>query len=487
MNHRGFRESAAYRWWVLYSVAIGIFVVFLDTSILNVCFPRLVGVFGISPSVAVWVNIVYLIITQSFVLLCGRIGDTKGRKKVYLAGLVFYALGLLVCALSKSVTQLFLGRIIQGVGAAAVLSLSTAMAVAVFPATERGRALGILASTRSLGLVAGPVFGGLILSLLDWRGVFYGRLPFVLLSFFMAWIIIEEQKGAESRLHLDLPGSGSLFCWLSGLLLFFSFGSRFGFTSNPALGLGAFTAVSLAIFLLVERRSPEPFMDLSLFRKPLFASATVSAMLQGAATIMVVSLGPFFLIGSLGYSALATGMFAAVLSLPSLVLAPLSGRLSDRIGSRALSTIGMSLLFIGLLILSCLAGRNPGTFAILVALCLQGIGLGIFQAPNNSSMVGSVPREKLGTASAIAVAATQLGVSAGFAIGGAVFGVRQLLHASLLSGQGLAPSLVAERSIADSFSDTLMIAVVFSGIGILTSLVRGPHRPSEPERTNGIC
>jgi predicted MFS family arabinose efflux permease len=264
---------------------------------------------------------------------------------------------------------------------------------------------------------------------------------------------------------------------LSGLLLFLSFGSRLGFNTNLALGLGVFMAICFVMFLLIEKKSTQPFIDLSLFNKPLFAAATVSAILQGAATIMVVSLVPFYLISGLGYSTFTTGLFVAIISLPSLFVAPISGRLSDRFGSRILATLGMSLIFTGLFCLTRL-GSNPSTLQIVIFLGLVGTGLGIFQAPNNSSIIGSVSRNKLGTASAIATAATQLGVSAGFAIGGAVFDVRQLFHSVLLSAQGIVPSLVVRKSIINSFNDTLTIAIIFAGIGILTSLVRGSDHPN---------
>jgi EmrB/QacA subfamily drug resistance transporter len=469
-----FQKKPTYKWWVLYSVAIGMFMAFLDTSILNISFPRLVEVFGTGPSVVVWINIVYLIMTQSFMLFLAKIGDLKGRKKVYLAGLACYAVGLVICALSKTITHLFIGRVVQGIGAGAVLSLSMAIAVAVFPATERGKALGILASTRALGIVSGPVFGGLILGFLGWRGIFYARLPFILLSFALVWVVIEEQKdsNSESRFKLDFLGSGSFFCWLSGLLLFFGLGGRLGFSANPVLGLGTLVTAFFIILILIEKKSAQPFIDISLFGKPLFAASVTSAVMQGAASIMVVSLAAFYLIGGLGYSTSMAGFFVAAVSIPSLFIAPISGRLSDRFGSRMLSTFGMSLMFTGLYLLTRL-GSNPTAFLIVIVLAVFGTGLGIFQAPNNSCIVGSVPRDKLGTAAAIATAATQLGVSGGLAIGGAVFDVRLLYHSSLLLDRGFAPSFITKQSIISSFNETLIIAIIFAGIGTLASLIRG--------------
>jgi EmrB/QacA subfamily drug resistance transporter len=467
-----------YKWWVLYTVAIGVFTVFLDGSVLVVCFPRLAEVFGVGPSVVVWINITYLIISQSLMLIFAKIGDAKGRKKVYLAGLACFALGLVICSVSRTIVHLLVGRAVQGMGTATVLSLSMAMAVAVFPTTERGKALGILASARSLGLMFGPVFGGFMLDLLGWRGIFYTRLPIILLGFAMAWVIIEEQEEVDgnSRFRLDLLGSGSFFCWLSGLLLFLSFGGKLGFSTPSALGLGMFTVVFFVIFLSVERRCTQPFIDLSLFGKPLFAAATVSAVLQGVTTIMIVSLTPFYLIDGLGYAASTAGLFLVASSAVSLFMAPISGRLSDRLGSRMLSTLGMSLICVAFYFLSRL-GAHPTSLEIAAVLGLMGAGIGIFQPPNNSSIIGSVSKDNLGTASAIATTAMQLGVSAGFAIGGAVFGARQLVHSAALSSQGPATALIERMAVISSYSDTLIVAMAFAGAGIVTSLIRGTDQP----------
>jgi EmrB/QacA subfamily drug resistance transporter len=464
-----------YKWSVLVTVSIGCLTASLDNSILAPCLPRLAQAFQTDSGTISWVNIAYLVATLSCMLTLAKIGDAKGRKRVYMISMTVYILGLLGCALSEGIGQLICARAFQGIGASALFSLSMAMAVAVFPAEERGRTLGILTSVYSTGLVAGPVFGGFILDLLGWRAVFYTRIPLAMASFAMVWLVIKEQKSENLHFQLDARGAVGLFCFLSCLLLFLSFGGKWGFGSIPVLILAALAAVFLVFFLYSEKRSAQPIVNLTFFRKPLFAAATLSAAIYGVSTIMAVFLLPFYLMEGLKSTGSVVGVFMALMALPVVFISPISGRLSDRIGPKLLSCLGMIVACFALFHLSRLTYESTyvqiGTGVVLV-----GCSMGVFQPPNNNAIVGSVPKDALGTASAIALTARQLGVSSGLAMGGALFASHKAHNLTRLSEQGIGLALAQNISATISFHDALMIGLMIGTVGIFISLVGGSRK-----------
>lgn len=221
MRRISFLEKDSYKWWVLLTVSMSSNMVALDLSVLTTCLPQLGRVFNTDSSTLGWLNIVYFIMSQSLMLTLSKLGDAKGRKRIYLIGLVLYTIGLTAASLSLSVGQLIACRVIQGAAGATISALGIAITVAAFPPDERGKAIGVLMGAMSIGLVAGPVLGGVILDLLGWRAIFYLRIPFLLACLVMAWVIVEEQKGIEGRrFKFDTVGSLSLFGWLTCLLLF---------------------------------------------------------------------------------------------------------------------------------------------------------------------------------------------------------------------------------------------------------------------------
>ena len=467
-----------YKWWVLLTVSIGNLTVSLDNSVLAVCLPQLARAFHTDSSVIGWVSIAYFITSQSLMLTLARIGDVKGRKKVYITGLAFYTVGLALCALSHNVGQLIFARILQGIGAATIFSLSMAIAVAVFPDEERGRALGILSGVYSLGLLVGPVLGGFIIDLLDWRAVFYIRGPLPLASLLLAWVIIKEQKSTEKHFQLDMAGSISLLGFLGSLLFLLSFIGKRGLTS--LLLLVVIAMVCFVSFLIAEKRALQPIVDLSLFKQRLFTTATISASLQTISASFMVFLLPFYLVEGLGSSGSIVGIYMAVQAAPMLAISPVSGRLSDKIGSRFLTAFGMSVFCIGLFILGRL-GAHPTYINIGIGVILIGIGFGIFTPPNNSVVMGSVPKDMLGTASALVTAARQIGISSGMAVSGALFSRYQSSYLTRFSQMGLDLSVAKKMASVNSFHDALLVGLAIGFIGILVCLVRGRANEQQTE------
>lgn len=481
-----FRERSSYKWWVLVTVSASAVMAALDLSLLTTCLPHLASVFHTDSSVIGWLNIVYFIMTQSLMMTLSKVGDARGRKRVFVAGLACYTVGLVVASVSQSVGQLIIARIIQGAAGATVTALGTAITVAVFPGQERGKALGILIGSASIGLVAGPVIGGILLDLLGWRAVFWIRAPFFAACLAMAWIVIGEQKKDDTGFRFDTMGAVSLFIWLSCLLLFLSFGNKWGYSALPSILLMAVVVVFFVAFIVAERRSPEPIVDLAIFRNRLFSAAIVSSMASTIGSSSSVFLVPFFLVQGLGFSGTAAGTFMALLAVPSLVLSPLSGRLSDRMGSRILSTTGVVVVCAGLVWLMRL-GPGSSLTSIGIGIVLVGSGIGVFHPPNNSAMVGSVPKEMLGVASAVGQTARHVGSSVSLALAGAIYSTHVARHAAALTNAG--HDLLSAKRMASiaGFSDTLAVTLCIAVIGIFASLFRGSAKAarSRVERATG--
>jgi EmrB/QacA subfamily drug resistance transporter len=474
MKKPAFHDRTNYKWWVLVTVSIGSLTVALDNSIIGTGLPILARVFKTDTSVIAWVNIVYFMTSQSLMLTLGKIGDAKGRKYVFLAGLAFYTCGLIACSLSQNVAQLITFRTLQGVGAATGYSLSMAIAVAVFPSDERGKALGILTSVNSIGLVAGPVIGGLIIDLLGWRAVFYTRVPFAIGALLIAWLIIKEQDRSKQIFKLDIKGSIYLFGFLSFFLLFLYFSGK-GFLTPSVLLMGALAVIFFILFLNAEKKAEQPIILLSLFKIRLFTVGTICALLQTTASSIVIFLVPFYLTEGIGTTSSVVGIFMAVLAVPILVISPISGRLSDKIGSKFLSALGMIVIGIALITLSSL-GSDPTYFAIAIGILLAGSGMAIFQPPNNSAIMGAVSRDMLGTASAVVTAARQIGASSSIAVTGAIFSTIQSRHFNLFLSNGIDPLLAKKMASVAGFSETISMGCAISIIGLIITLWRGRQK-----------
>ncbi|HVN97151.1 MAG TPA: MFS transporter [Syntrophorhabdaceae bacterium] len=464
-------ETNHYRWWVLVTVSIVSFTVSLDNSILAACLPRLAQVFHTDPLTIGWLTIAFLITSQSLMLSLSRIGDARGRKMVYMVSLALYTLGLACCSLSQGIGQLIAARAMQGIGAATIFSLSMAIGVAVFPAEERGRTLGILASVYSVGLVAGPVFGGFLLDLIGWRAVFYSRIPIALCGLAMTWMIIKEQKSEDAHFRFDAHGTIGLFGLLSCLTLCLTFGSKRGFGTTSVLVLAILSVLFVFYFLRAEMRAEQPVIDIKIFRERLFAAATLTNMVYAVSSSMAIFLIPFFLMEGLRSSGSLVGVFMGLMAAPVVLIAPVSGKLSDKIGSRFLSALGVFINCVGLFYLSRM-GAGCTLIALGVGVILVGSGMGIFQPPNNSLIVGSVPAHMLGTASAVALTARQIGVSLGITIAGAVFTGNQAYQATRLMEKGFDVLSAKILGVTASFSEALILGAAIGVIGIFTSLVR---------------
>ena len=465
-------RNSAYKWIVLATVSIANFSAALDMSIIVVSFPRLVDVFNTDASVVVWLTIAFSIAELGLVLTLAKVGDTIGRKKVYVIGLSLYTLGLIFCSISLNISQLIMSRVVQGAGAAMTMTIGGAIVIAVFPREQQGRAIGIFSMMMSAGLIAGPALGGVILDTLDWQGIFYTRIPIGIISLILALIIIKEQKETDARLQLDIGGAVTLLGGSGCLLLYLNLGSDWGYLSTKGIALAIAAVILIGLFIYLERTVSQPVLDLRLFKNRIFSMANTTNMIQMTAGVTGPTLIPFFLISGLLLSPSTVGMLMALIAVPPVILSPVSGWLSDKIGNRIPMVVAMSIMSASLFLTSRL-GIEASVLHIAVVLLLFGVSIGVFMAPNQSAIVGAAPRQNLATAMGVANTMRLLGASIGTAGAGTLYASQQLLNQAKLGKQGVDPTLIERLAVVESFQFILLLAAVLSFASIMTSLLTG--------------
>ena len=462
-----------YKWWVLATISIVNFSAALDTSIIIVSFPRLADVFNTNAATVVWLVVAFSIAELGLLLTLARVGDTIGRKRVFVVGLSTYTLGLILCSISPNIIVLLISRIIQGAGAAVIITLGSAIVVAVFPRDQQGKAIGIFGMLTSIGLIAGPALGGVILDFLDWQGIFYTRIPVVVLTLIMAIVIIKEQKEPDSRLRMDIGGAATLLAGATCLLLYLNLGGDWGYGSISSLMLAVGAVVLFGIFFRLERKAAQPVLDISLFTNRSFTMAALTNLLQMSAASIVPVLIPFFLINGLLYSQSTVGLLMALIAIPSVILSPLSGWISDKIGNRIPMVFSTVCFSFALFLFSRMSIDSTILHICLVGI-IFGTGMGVFMAPNQSAVISAAPRRNLATALGVANAMRLLGASIGTALGGTLYAYRQIDHQAELAEEGVfSPAVIEQLSAIESFRYVILLAAFLSITAIITSALVG--------------
>jgi EmrB/QacA subfamily drug resistance transporter len=407
------------RWWVLVSVGIGTFMSALDGSVVNTILPLLTRELHTTVAGVEWVTAIYLLVVSGLLLGVGRAGDLYGHKDLYIAGFALFVVGSGLCGLAGSIHILVAMRAIQAIGAAMLFANSPAILTRAFPGSQRGRALGAQATFTYLGLTAGPSLGGWLATAFGWRSVFFINLPVGALGILFAMRTIERDRPDREREPFDVTGAVLFFLGLVSLLVALNQGHAWGWASARTVVVLAASLTILAIFLRIERRHRAPMLDLSLFSNRVFTASTSSALANYICIYSVVFVIPFVLIQERGLDASHAGVILTAQPIVMAIVAPFSGALSDRIGSRILATLGMGVLAAGLALLAF--GTAGSQLAIVVSLGIIGLGTGLFTSPNNSAIMGAAPRHRQGIAAGVLASARNVGMVLGIGVAGAVF------------------------------------------------------------------
>lgn len=423
-------DTSSYKrkWIILLAVGMGAFLATIDGGIVNIGLNTLVKEFGRPLVVIEWVVLAYMLTVSSLMLSIGRLGDILGKKKLYLAGIVIFTVGSMLCGLSPTIYWLIGFRVLQAVGSSILMALGTAMVTEAFPNSERGKALGIFGTLVSIGIIAGPTIGGMLLESLSWHWLFFVNLPVGLVGVYLVARFVPAGRPGN-RQHFDFPGALTLFLSLSSLLFSLSLIQSSGFSKPLTFVLLAVFAVTLAVFIRLEIRTKEPMIDLSIFRNRLFSVNLITGFLTFIVTAGTMIILPLYLQNVLGFGPRQSGLMLAVTPVMVAFTAPIAGTLSDRFGSRIITSVGLTILLFGWVMVSTL-GTDTTVVGYLVRFIPVGIGIGLFQAPNNSAVMGSAPRERSGVASSLLSLTRTIGQTTGIALLGA-FWERQV---SALSG-----------------------------------------------------
>ena len=450
------------RYGVLVAIGSCSFMAALDGSIVNTIMPILSRDFGAPLHAVQWVSTTFLLVVAGLMLTFGRMGDIYGHKRVYQSGFGLFVLASGLCGLAGSLPALVAARGLQAVGSAMILSNSPAILTKSFPPEQRGQALGMQASMTYLGLTLGPSLGGFLAQTFSWRAVFLVNLPVGAAAWTLGWALVPRDAAPSKPERFDLPGAALYVVAMVALLLALAQGHEWGWGAPPTVALLAGAGAFLASFLWRESRAAAPMLDLGLFRSRVFAGSVGAAVTNYLCVTVVSFMLPFYLIQSRGLPPARAGLLLSAQPIVMAVVAPLAGTLSDRIGTRVPTALGMALLGLGLAGLSTVDAATPLAH-IGWLLTVVGLGTGIFIAPNNSALMGAAPRGRQGVAAATLATARQTGMMLGVAQSGAVFST----VAARAANAGLADA--AYRGVEAAF----VAGVVVAALGVLASALRG--------------
>ena len=463
MKARIFAEENK-KWWTLVAVSFGLFMIMLDNTIVNVALPSIQRSLHMSISSLEWIVTAYALTFAALLITGGKLGDLYGRRKMFMVGLVVFTLASLACGLAPSSGFLIGARAVQGVGAALMNPATLSIITATFPPKERGQAIGIWAGVSALALAIGPLIGGLIVDNINWHWIFYVNVPVGVLGLIVSRFVIAESRDTSHEQSIDLPGlvtSGAALLALSYALIE---GNKHGWGSPEIVGLFVAAGVLLAAFIWLELRQRLPMLDLGLFKIGSFAGANIVAMLVSLGMFGVFFFISLYVQNVLGFSPTKAGAVFLPMTVLIILVAPIAGRLSDRVGSRWLMGAGMTILGISLLLYQRIT-VDSSFVSLLPQLVLGGIGMALTMSPMTSAAMGAVPVDKAGVGSGVLNSFRQMGGSLGIALMGAI----------LLSYQHPTSSkAVASQQFVNGLHAALLVSAViaFAAAGVAIALVR---------------
>lgn len=403
-----------HRWLILVAVCLFTFMSTLDGSIVNIALPVISKDIVIPMNQAEWVVSIYLITICALLLLFGKLGDTRGKIRIFKIGSVLFTVGSLLCGFSVGLGFLLVARTIQAIGAAMTMATNSGIITEVFPFNERGRALGMIGSFVALGSIAGPGVGGLILAHFNWGYIFWINVPIGIVALLIGQHILPKDI-TVSRQAIDKPGAGLFALMMVTLFAGVFIGQEIGFTRPVILGLFAVAIVATAVFVRLELRIDDPILALHLFENKRFTISILCAFLIFVANFFFNVIAPFYLENARGMAANYAGYALMTFPIVQVVVAPIAGSISDRIGPEILTFIGLVLISISQVgyMLSTLA--TP-LWVFMFFIGLVGFGNGVFMAPNNSIVMSSVPMRDLGVAGGVNALAREMGMVVGISI-----------------------------------------------------------------------
>lgn len=404
------------RWWILLTVIIGTFLGRLDQTIVNLALPKIISDFGITVSAAGWIATAYILANAVFVPIWGKLGDTLGRKKVYIWGFSIFILGSALAGLSWNLSSMIVFRIIQSIAGSADYPTAMAILAVTFKhGRERAQALGIWSSSFAAAIVFGPLLGGPLIDNFGWRSVFLVNIPIGILGMAMAFRFINESRSEIKTRFFDWWGALTLGGALSSLVLVLDQGSTWGWLSLDSLICYFFMIAFLFIFIAIEKRVPEPIVDLKFFKIPAFVNVLLNNFIVFMGMMGGVFLLPIFAQTFLGYDATHAGYLFVPMAVAMMIASPLGGMLTGRVQSRYVIFVSTLIAAVGIFLFTGLDPKS-GALAIIIPLTVMAFGLGFGMAQRTNVVASVVPQNEIGIASSILALVRNISGAFGIAI-----------------------------------------------------------------------
>lgn len=399
---------------ILINVVLMTFMATLDGSIVNVALPTMANKLSVTSETIAWVVSSYLITIAGTILIFGRLGDLIGKTKIFMIGIVIFTIGSLLCGISNSFPFLIIARVVQAIGAAGTMATNQGIITQVFPSNERGKALGISGAFVALGSMAGPPIGGLIVGSLSWQYIFLINVPIGIFVFILSQKILPKSTKSVSE-KLDTRGAVLFAVFIVALFGSIIIGEDYGYSQPIIIGMFTISVISFIIFIIVEKKTPTPLLQLSLFNNKLFSLSIFCSFISFVAISSSTIIQPFYLQNTMKYSPGFTGIIMIVYPLVMAVVAPISGRVSDKIGSEILTFIGLLLNCIGLFLMSTLT-EFSSLYMLIIYIIIMSIGNALFQSPNTSLIMSNAPKNMLGISGSVNALTRNLGMITGISL-----------------------------------------------------------------------
>jgi EmrB/QacA subfamily drug resistance transporter len=475
MARRVDAEHPHYKWWALSCTSAGMLLATVNSGTLIIALPDLERSLHTTLLSLVWVILSYMIASTVLVVTAGRLSDLFGRKKAYVAGFLVFSVASLGAGFAGNGVELILWRIAQGVGGAFLFANSAALVTDAFPVGQLGLAMGTNTMVAAVGLVLGPVLGGLLVEL-SWHWVFWFNVPLGLAASAWAAFVLHELARPDAVRGLDIPGGALFVTGLTGLVLGISKGGMSGW-DDPVVIVGlAVGIVLLPLFVLVERHGRAPMLDLSIFEDKLFSAATAAAFINGLSRFALMFVFVFYFQGAQGDDPVTAGVKLAPMAVGMLISSPAAGVWADRHGSRALSMLGMVVSAAALAAMTTLQPASPYWQSTLW-LALVGIGSGMFNSPNTAAMMGTVPPHRRGIAAGTRTMVQNTGavISIAFVMAIITASVPKDTLFEIFSGvtSGLSPARLAP--FIANMHTALWVLAATSLVGAAVCLLRPAH------------
>ncbi|MGC8653470.1 MAG: MFS transporter [Candidatus Kryptoniota bacterium] len=470
-----FSSNPGWRWFILTTVLIGAAMSALDVSIENIALPTLRKYYHIPLSLDEWVAMAYMLTLTIFLPLFGRLADMFGRTKMYNLGFIIFTFGSALCGIAPTIEFMIISRVIQAIGGGLLQANSVAIITQSFPREELGRAIGIQGAVQAISMAIGPFLGGLLISLnlfgTQWRSIFYVNVPIGIFGTAAAYYILPRDKKIKAREKFDFVGSFTFAGALLFLVLALNEGRKLGWESRTIILYFLLFAVLFTIFVINELKYRYPMIDFQLFKKYDFSAGNITGFFSYYVLFGVLFIMPFYLENVANFSPFSAGAMLTPIPITMSLVAPLAGVLSDKYGPAIMTSSGMFLCTIAC---ACLifCGTSPDTIFLVSSFTVLGLGMGLFTPPNNSSVMSSVPEERLGSAGGILNMMRASGRVFGIDISGLIVTTTSAAYLHRIgfrdsTSSGI-PRLLRENAFMRGY---VLVLITFTALNLLSALL----------------